>query len=442
VWLRMSKFIRREERTAFLGASLLSAKLLAFIPVSAVFYVLLILPFFPDDGKGRFENVLIWPAAAMLTCLLVFRNRSRINYKFFLSLPVMSLIAYLLFAGASVGWAYNSELAFSRLVLQLLALIVVATPYALPINTKYTLLGVYLCFAIAFVVSAVYVLTIPPSPIGHPGYFTHKQELGVLGAAGIILASHEFLHRGWRRFLASVVLGLGFWLVSESESKSALAFALAALLLSALILMLCNKTRLTPAFFIGAVAIASMFVPNPVERLGHRLYGDSSLTGRTAIWDFANHQISRKPWLGWGFHSYFFVPNSPQNEAPGFVRDMPSSHSGYVDLKLETGYIGYWIFLMFLYSSLHLLERVRRKDPVRAWCYLSIELFAILINLTDTHWLVINGLWMLYLFAAVEAVHFSLPNKVPNAGHDLIRQNGYLIGRRSPQTAKLGGAAS
>jgi exopolysaccharide production protein ExoQ len=438
----MPTFIRREERTVFPGASLLSAKLLAFIPVSSVFYVLLILPFFPDDGKGRFENVLIWPVAAMLTCVLVFRNRSRIDYKFFLSLPVMSLTAYLLFAGASVGWAYNSDLAFSRLVLQLLALIVVATPYALPINTKYTVLGVYLCFAIAFVVSAVYVLTIPPSPIGHPGYFTHKQELGVLGGAGIILASHELLHRGWRRVLASVVLGLGFWLVSESESKSALAFALVALLLSALILMLCKKTRLTPAFFIGAVAIASMFVSNPVERLGYRLYGDSSLTGRTAIWDFANHQISRKPWLGWGFHSYFFVPNSPQNEAPGFVRDMPSSHSGYVDLKLETGYIGYWIFLVFLYSSLHLLERVRRKDPVRAWCYLSIELFAIFINLTDTHWLVISGLWMLYLFAAVEAVHFSLPNKVPNAGHVLIHRNGYLIGRRSPETAKLGGAAS
>ena len=438
----MPKFIRREERTAFPGASLSSAKLLAFIPVSAVFYVLLILPFFPDDGKGRFENVLIWPVAAMLTCVLVFRNRSRIDYRFFLSLPVMSLIAYIVFAGASVGWAYNSDLAFSRLVLQLLALIVVATPYALPINTKYTVLGVYLCFAIAFVVSAVYVLTISPSPIGHPGYFTHKQELGVLGAAGIILASHELLHRGWRRFLASVVLGLGFWLVSESESKSALAFALVALLLSALILMLCKKTRLTPAFFIGAVVIASMFVSNPVERLGYKLYGDSSLTGRTAIWDFANHQISRKPWLGWGFHSYFFVPNSPQNEAPGFVRDMPSSHSGYFDLKLETGYIGYWIFLVFLYSSLHLLERVRRKDPVRAWCYLSIELFAILINLTDTHWLVINGLWMLYLFAAVEAVHFSLPNKVPNAGHALIRRNSYLIGRRSPQTAELGGAAS
>jgi hypothetical protein len=110
------------------------------------------------------------------------------------------------------------------------------------------------------------------------------------------------------------------------------------------------------------------------------------------------------------------VPNSPQNEAPGYIRDMPSSHSGYLELKLETGRIGYWIFLVFIYSSLHLLERVRRKAPVRAWCYLSIELFAILINLTDSHWLVLNDLWMLYLLVVVETVRFSLPSKVPDTG--------------------------
>ena len=68
-----------------------------------------------------------------------------------------------------------------------------------------------------------------------------------------------------------------------------------------------------------------MFVSNPIERIGSRLYGDATLTGRTGIWAFIDYQISHKPWFGWGFHSYYFVPNSPQREAPGYVRDMPSS---------------------------------------------------------------------------------------------------------------------
>jgi exopolysaccharide production protein ExoQ len=412
----MPKFINRAEKPNFPSMGFPGATLLAIIPVFAIYYVLLILPFIPGEGKARVENILFWPVAAGLALTLVFRNWARIDYRFFQSLPITSLIAYLVFAAASVTWAYSPDFAFSRLVVQVLVVIIVAVPYALPITTKYTIQGVHLCYAIALAISAVYVLTTPPSPIGHPGFFTNKQDLGLLAAIGIILSSHELLHRGWRRLAGLIAIGLGFWLVFESESKSALAFALVALLCSWLILLLCKKTRLTPAFFVAAVVVASMFVSNPIGRIGYRLYGDPTITGRTAIWGFIDYRISQKPWFGWGFHSYYFVPNSPQNEAPGYIRDMPSSHSGYLELKLETGRIGYWIFLVFIYSSLHLLERVRRKAPVRAWCYLSIELFAILLNLTDSHWLILNDLWMLYLLVVVEAVHFSLPSKVPDPG--------------------------
>jgi exopolysaccharide production protein ExoQ len=399
------------------------------MPVFTFFYLLLVLPFITANENSRWENILFWPVVAALTLALVFLNWARMDRRFFHSLPIMSLIAYLVFAAASVTWAYAPDFAFSRLLVQVLAVIVVAVPYALPISTKYTIPGVHLCFAIALAISAVYVLTTPPSPIGHPGYFTHKQELGLLSALGIILSSHELLHRGWRRLVALIAIGLGFWLIFESQSKSALAFALLAVFCSWLILLLCKKTRLTPAFIVAAVVVASMFVSHPIERIGYRLYEDPTLTGRTGIWGFIGYRISQKPWFGWGFHSYYFVPNSPQNEAPGYIRDMPSSHSGYLELKLETGRIGYWIFLAFIYSSLHLLERVRRKAPVRAWCYLSIQLFLILINLTDSNWLELTCGWMLYLFVVVETVHFSLPSKVSDPGQvpvQVARKRGSL----------------
>jgi O-antigen ligase len=411
----MPKFMNRGQKPSSPGVDLLGASLLAAVPVLAIAYILLVLPFLPNDG-ARTENILFWPVATVLALTLALQNRTQIDSRFFRSLPILSLSAYLVFAVASVTWAYSPEFALSRVVVQVLVTLVFAVPYALPISTKYTLPGVHLCYAIALLVSAVYVLTTPASPIGHPGYFTQKQELGLLSAAGIILSSHELLHRGWRRLVAVITMSVGFWLVFASESKTALAFALVAILCSALILRLCKMTRLTPAFIIAAVVVASMFVQNPIEQLSYRLYGDATLTGRTGIWAFTNNQISRKPWFGWGFHSYYFVPNSPQNEAPGYIRQMPSSHSGYLELKLETGRIGYWIFLIFIYSSLHVLERVRRKDPFRAWCYLSIELFAILINVTDSNWVELNGLWSLYLFVVLEAAHLSLPSRVPDTG--------------------------
>jgi exopolysaccharide production protein ExoQ len=407
----MPEFMNPDQKSN--GIASWGATLLAIMPIFVVFYLLLILPFVPTEGNERVENILFWPVVGGLTFALVFMNRARIDYRFFRSCPIISLIAYLLFAAASVIWAYNPEFAFSRLVLQVLVFIVIVVPYALPIRARYTIQGVHLCYAIALAVSAVYVLTTPASPIGHPGYFTHKQELGLLGAVGIILSSHELLCRGRRRLAGLIAMGLGFWLIFESQSKSTLALSLVAMPCSALILVLCKKTRLTPAYFIAAVVVASMFVSNPIERIGYRLYEDATLTGRTGIWGFIEYQISHKAWFGWGFHSYYGVPNSPHEAAPGYIRDMPSSHSGYLELKLDTGRIGYWIFLVFIYSSLHLLERVRRIDPVRAWCFLSIQLFAVMINLLDSNWLVLTHFWLLYLVVVAESVRYSLPSSSP-----------------------------
>jgi exopolysaccharide production protein ExoQ len=408
----MPKYIA--QKLNFSGTGFPGSTLLSVIPGFSIYYILLILPFIPGEGKERVENILFWPLAVALTLTLVLQNWSRVDFRFFLSLPIMSLIVYLVFAAASVTWAYSPDFALSRLVVQVLAAIVVVVPYAVPTRAKYTIAGVHLCYAIALAISAIYVLMTPPSPIGHAGYFTHKQELGLLAAVGIILSSHELLHSGWRRLVALIAISLGFWLVFESQSKSAFALAVIAMPCSALILLLCKKTRLTPAYIVAAVAVASMFVSNPIEKIGYRLYGDSTLTGRTAIWGFINYQISHRPWFGWGFHSYWFVPNSPHNAAPGYIRDMPSSHSGYLELKLDTGRVGYWIFLALIYSSLHALQGVIRKDPVRAWCFLSIELFAVLINFLDSHWVVLSHFWLLYLIVVAESVRYSYPSRAPS----------------------------
>jgi exopolysaccharide production protein ExoQ len=412
----MTKFIYRAEKSGFRSAGFRGGTLLAIMPIFAIFYVLLILPFFPDDGRGRVENILFWPVAATVTLVLILSNWSRIDNRFWRSLPIMSLIAYFLFAAASVTWAYSPENALTRFAVQFLGLVLIVAPYALPIRTNYTIQFLHVCVAMALAVSAVYVLTTPPSPIGHSGYFAHKQQLGLLGATGVILAGHELLFHGWRRLLAIISICLGLWLIVDSQSKSALAFSFVAMACSWAILFLCKKLRTNPAYIIAAVVVASMFISNPIERIGYRLYGDSTLSGRTEIWNYINGQISQRPWFGWGFHSYYFVPNSPIEKAGGFVGQMPSSHSGYLELKLETGRIGFWIFLVFIFSSLHCLERVRRRDPVRAWVYLSNMLFALLINLLDTHWLVFSTVWMICLISVAESVRYSWPSKLPQPG--------------------------
>lgn len=378
--------------------------LLSAIPLLTLFYVLLILPFM-DVGQDRPLNILFWPAVAALTLALVIKNRSLVDRGFLLSLPILSLGAYLLFALASVGWAYSPPYAFSRITVHILICVVFIMPYALPIRTTHTITAALIIYTASLVVNAAYVLAYPPTAIGHPGYFLHKQDLGLLAAVAVILAAHELLFGNfWRRIVAVVAGCLAVWLIMESQSKSAAAFAFASLTLAWIVLVACKLLRATPALIVGAFVVASSFVSNPVERIGYRLYGDPTLTGRTGIWQYIEYQIAQKAWFGWGFHSYYFVPNSPIASAPGYIANMPSSHSGFLELRLETGRIGYAIFLVFIYATLHTLDRVRRQDAARAWLYLSIILLAQLINMTDSHWLVLSHHWVLYLIIVGETI--------------------------------------
>jgi exopolysaccharide production protein ExoQ len=385
--------------------------LLAFVPVVVFFYVLVVLPFMGGEGKTRIENVLFWPALAGIVLALAAYNYSLLDKGFIFSLVVTSLVAYMAFSAASITWAYNSDIAFTRYAGQLLIVIIVLVPYALPIDTSRTMQRLHVCALIAVAINAVYVLTTPPTSVGHTGYFIHKQELGMLCGATIILSTHELLFRGWRRWLAVISFCLTFWVIFESQSKGSIAFFLVASSFSIGALFASKLLRTSPAFIVGACVLAfgalSYVWSDPVGRISWKLYGDSTLTGRTVIWDFINYQVSHNSWFGWGFQSYWGVPNSPHDLAPGFVKDMVSSHSGYLELKLDTGHIGYWIFLVFVYASLHNLETVRRKDPIRAWVLLALSMYIILLNLIESVWIHTIPLWILYLIVVGAALRFS-----------------------------------
>lgn len=372
------------------------------------FYVLVLLPLMGGDGKPRIENMLFWPLVATSVLALMFVNSSRVDKGFFLSAPVLSFGAYLLLAVLSITWALAPEFAFNRCVLQVLCVIIILMPYALPDSEGDTFKGLHLASLVGVAIHAYFILTTPGTPIGHPGYYTHKQELGMFCGAALILAAHELLLPGWRRWLAVVSLSLAIWVIIASQSKSALAFPFVAGAFGLFACIVCRWLKTTPAYIVAAVVVGfealSRVWSDPIGRIAFLLYGDPTLTGRTHIWDWINYQIIQRSWLGGGFHSYWSVPNSPHGMAPGFVQDMVSTHSGYLELKLDTGFIGYWIFLMFIYASLHYLGPIVRKDLIRGWLLVSLTAYILLLNLLESVWLNTGPLWIIYLVIVGESV--------------------------------------
>ena len=374
-----------------------------------------------DAADGRWDSRLFWPTMAAISIILAAQNRSR------LSLPtnIKCLAAYLGFAGASVLWALNPDHSFMRYLQQLMIVTSIVLPALLASRTVDMMRALFFCFAFALILNLYFVcqgsvdivrLSQGMMNIGYEGYFNGKNYLGECAAPALLFSLHEMLQRGWkRRALGVIIAVIAVVLLLLSQSKTAFGLALICPIIASITLLVRKATRLSPAvilLFIPFCWIVASHVSNfGFPRLSYLLYHDSTLTGRIIIWTFTESEIARSPLLGWGYQSFWLVPNSPAyTEAPGWVQMMPNSHNGYYDTILETGYVGFALLLAFILATLHAAGRVADRDPGQARLLLSLALFSTLYNFFETIWLRgFEFLWVLFVIVAAEIGRYHGP---------------------------------
>jgi len=277
--------------------------------------------------------------------------------------------------------------------------------------------------------------------IGYEGYFNGKNYLGECAAPALLLSLHEMLQRGGGRRAFGAMIGvIAVVLLLLSQSKTAFGLALLCPILAWLTLLARRATRLSPAIILLSIPVcwivASHVSSFGFPRLSYLLYHDSSLSGRILIWSFTESEIARRPLLGWGYQSFWLVPNSPAyTEAPGWLKQMPNSHNGYYDTILETGYFGFALLLVFILATLHAVGRVAERDPGRARLLLSLALFSILYNFFESIWMRgFEFLWVLFVIVAAEIGRYWRPFPLRGAARSpAVRREGPSTAARAPQ---------
>jgi len=443
-----------------------SSRITAIVPILAVAYVIIVSPLlavvFPSPAPGasvisklqsmmtpRPENKIFWSALVAISVALAVRNHSRFVR---LTWPphIICLLAYLAFCGASVLWAFRPEVSFIRFMLQVVIVTSIVLPVMLADRTADIMRGVFLCFALASMLNVFFVLLQSPMRydngeiLGYPGYFSFKGILGECAAITFLLSVHEVLYPGLRRALGIIGIVIASWLVFVSESKGSLGIAIIAPFLAGLTLIVGKKMRISPAIVLLPIPLCYVllsYIPgvNIINRISWYLYGNYTLSGRTVIWDFVRYELGRKPLLGWGFNSFWQVgPDGPNIvEGGGWIRQMPSGHSGYLDVMLELGYVGFPFLIIFIIATVHALGRVADRDPTRAWLLLSLALFVIMTNMIESVWMRGQDMqWLLFLIVVGEIGRYWGPF-APDGRSWHRRVRGGLPGvhRRLSQTA-------
>jgi len=403
----------------------------AVIPILACFFAVIVGPLLSYLNPPSTEAVLIgsdgslaprffWPALSFIAIILALQNRSRLN----LPPHLICLFAYLVLAGTSVLWALSPEHSFIRFLQQVMVVTSIVLPAMLAGRTVDMMRALFLCFALALILNLFVVLTGSSQiarygsllvRIGYPGYFLTKNQLGECAAAAFLLSLHETFQPGYRRALGIAAVVIAVFLVFKSDSKTAFGLALACPILAWLTLLVRRVTHLSPAVILLSlpllyVLVSSVSHSSVMERISYILYHDSSLTGRTTIWDFVKTEIAKSPLIGWGYQSFWLVPDSPSLTAPGWVKSMPNAHNGYYDTMLETGYAGFAFLLLFIMATLHAVGRVADRDPARARLLLSFVLFMILYNFFESLWMRgFEALWVVFVIVAAEIGRYRLP---------------------------------
>ena len=363
----------------------------------------------------RTENRYFWPALAGIAVILGVRNGSRFSR---LTWPphLICFVACLLFAGASVLWAFKPDVSFTKFAGQMTIIISIALPAMLAGRTTDMMRGLFLCFAIASIINLYFVLGVPPRHMNkihyYAGYMTDKNTLGQVEAIALLLALHEILYPGRRRASGIIVGATSVTLLVFSESKTSLALAIFVPIAAKVILIIRRRMRVSPAIVLLSTAlgyaILSIVAGINVNKLSWYIYGNYTLSARTEIWDFVNAEVARRPFFGWGYQSFWLVgPDGPSVvDAWGWIKFMPHAHNGYLDAKLDGGIVGLALLLAFIFATIHAIGRVADRDGIRAWLVLSLALFVIADNFLETSWVRPNIVWMVFVIVAIEIARY------------------------------------
>lgn len=292
----------------------------------------------------------------------------------------------------SAGWSHTPSITLRRSLF-----LALTTLTGVVLGTKYSLreLGRMLAAASAIHLLCVAVLLfVDPAWVtsysdGHAikGLTSHKNIFGFeAGLAAIVFALVPFQRLRMLRW-PLVALAMGMLVLSRSSGSLVATVAGLACLPLLLPMRFRGAQRVALALITVTVASAATYLlTTNLELIPQLLSKDPTLTGRTELWSLVWNSILQRPWLGYGFDSFWM---GLQGESLGIIRAVgwlvPTAHNGYLDLLLNMGFVGALLCVPLLFQSIYraLHAVITEHDTARylPGCFLA---FWLVYNLNES----------------------------------------------------------
>lgn len=366
-----------------------------------------------ESASGMLVMQVLWTLIYIVTLSLFFRHQAQPFRTIFSEWPFLALCA---FAMLSLLWSQLPGLTFRRSVA--LTLTVLFGTY---FGSRFGLREQLRLLAWAFAICIFFSLLFGAFGLGRsvdfgkgvPGWYGIFDQKNVLGRM-MVLSALVFLF--WRRVepdhnrLANAGLLGSVALVALSRSTTAVLVLIMLLVLLPYVRWTARKNaRWMVAGMLGLAAAATTsmyYLAAHFQNVTDLLGKDATLTGRIQIWIVSTAMALRRPWLGYGFDSFWLQTQGPTVRiwhVLGWAA--PNAHNGFLDLWLQLGALGLGLFLLvFFYYLLRSIRFLRERQGagMSAWPFLFLA-FEALMNLTQTDFLSTNTIFSFLFIAAAIA---------------------------------------
>ncbi len=271
-------------------------------------------------------------------------------------LPQLPLLALIGFCAASALWSVDpaaSLLSAARLLLLAASVLLAQDRHGAPAVARIVLVTCSAILVLHLSALALPGLSFMSGSLqgSFRGFTDHKNTLGAfcgLTLAYLLGAPPEALRRRYLRPGLLLVL-----LVTVVLTRSATSLVLCAAVLG--IHGVAGAARRTALpVLVGAFAATVAAVSVGLSLLGvldvFALLGrETSLTGRSQIWQFVALYVDQRPWLGYGYRAFplsDLLRADPRWGTDSFI--IGSTHNAYLAIVTEIGFVGLAAFFVWL----------------------------------------------------------------------------------------------
>ena len=299
----------------------------------------------------------------------------------------------------SLIWAIDPSIAFRRLAFT--TIIILSLSYTTDLlsyrqvvrvllTALVTILMVDWLAVAAFPLAVHQAAELDTSLVGNwRGIHNHKNEAGAFCAMTLILIVYE------ARRVRSKVTGPALFILAaaflcESRSKTSGGFVFVAMLIgmAAHVAYKNPGLRRVAAFSaVGFALVALAIIGNPLSPFARIFEDPAALTGRVQIWPVLMNYALDHPWLGAGYGSFWAIGDmSPIfSYASGWVTTVDHSHNGYIQIVIQTGFVGFAImFATLMVQPFRQLFSHRLDKDTSRFLICSILAFGCLHDLLET----------------------------------------------------------